>query len=56
MCALRTREEVYQVNNAFFVDVPGLQDVRGREVLLLSRESLVCRRTDAEVSTFVLVE
>ena len=56
MCALRTREEVYQVNNALLVDVPGLQDVRGREVLLLSRESLGCRRADAEVSTFILVE
>jgi hypothetical protein len=56
MCAPRTREEVYQVNNALFVDIPGLQDIRGREVLLLCRESLFCRRTDAEVSTLVLVE
>jgi hypothetical protein len=54
--APRAREEVYQVNDAFFVDVPGLQDVRGGEVLLLRRVGLVCRRRDTEVAAFVLVQ
>jgi hypothetical protein len=56
MCAPRTREEVHQVNNTLFVDVSGLQDIRGGEVLLLRRKGLLCRRTDAEVAALVLVE
>ena len=49
-------EEVHQVHNPFFVDVSGLQDVRGREVLLLRGIGFLCRRTDTEVATFVFVE
>ena len=56
MCALRAREEIYQVHNPFFVDVSCLQDIRGREVLLLCGVGFLCRRTDAEVATLVLVE
>ena len=56
MRALWAREEVYQINNAFFVDVPGLQDVRRGEVLLLRRVGFVCRRRDAEIAAFVLVK
>jgi hypothetical protein len=38
------------------VDVSGLEDVRGGEILLLRSEGLVGRRGDAEVATFVLVK
>jgi hypothetical protein len=56
VCALRAREEVYQVNNTFFVDVAGLQDIRGREVLLLGGVRFLSWRTYAEVTAFVLIE
>ena len=53
---LRAGKEVHQVHNPFFVDVTGLEDIRGRQILLLRGVGFFCRRADAEVATLVLVE
>jgi hypothetical protein len=38
------------------VDVPGLQNIRGGEVLLLRGVGFLSWRRDAEVATFILVK
>ena len=56
MAVLRPRKEIHQIHNAVFVDIPGLQDIGGRKVLLLRGEVDSRSRRDAEVSALVLVE
>lgn len=53
---LRSREEIYQVNDTVFVYVSGVQDIRRRKVLLFRRTFQACRRTDAEMAALVFVE
>jgi hypothetical protein len=51
-----TREEIHKINHAVLVYVSRLQDVGGREILLLRGAGEVRRGRDGKVSSLVLIE
>lgn len=51
-----TRKKVHKIHDSVFVNVSGLQDSRGRQVLLLCSTRGNIGRSDAEISPLVLVK
>jgi hypothetical protein len=56
MTVLWSWKEVYQINDAFFTNVSGLQNIGRREVLLLGCVGLILWRGNAEVASLIFVQ
>jgi len=53
---LRTGEEIDQIHDSFFMYISRLQDIGGREILLLGSEGCISSGLDGKMASFVLIE